>query len=175
MFGLVKNMNRYLLILLFLLQSIYSQSLDVDSISKSQISKLAFLVGNWEGNGWLIGRDRKKSEFSQTEKIKFKLDSSLILIEGLGRADGKVIHNALALITFNKEEKNYSFQSYLQNGRKGNFKGELIDNKFYWYPNEMTRYIIWLNEKDQWYEKGEYNREGNWFQFFEMTLNRTSE
>ena len=60
----------------------------------------------------------------------------------------------------------------LQNGQKGEFKGELIDGKFYWYPNENVRYVIWQNEKKQWYEKGEFKREGNWTQFFEMTLDQ---
>jgi len=48
-----------------------------------------------------------------------------------------VTHNAMAIISYNKESDDYSFQSYLQNGRKG-----------------------------------ELNREGNWNQFFEMTLNK---
>jgi hypothetical protein len=150
----------------------FSQDFSTDSISKSEITKLEFLVGNWEGNGWLMGRDRTKSEFNQTEKIQFKLDSTAILIEGVGKSNGMITHNAMAIITYNKSNENYTFQSYLQNGRKGEFKGELIENKFYWYPSENMRYIIWLNEKGQWYETGEFNREGKWFQFFEMTLNK---
>jgi hypothetical protein len=34
------------------------------------------------------------------------------------------------------------------------------------------RYIIFLNEKGQWYEKGEMKRDAGWFQFMEMTLNK---
>jgi len=52
------------------------------------------------------------------------------------------------------------------------FKAEIIGNKLYWYPNENVRYIIWKNEKEQWYEKGEYKRENSWNQFFEMTLDK---
>ena len=151
---------------------LFSQSFATDSISKTEISKLEFIIGNWKGEGWIMGRDRGKSEFDQTEKIQFKLDSTAILIEGLGKSNGMITHNAMAIISYNKKDKNYTFQSYLQNGRKGEFKGELNDNKFYWYPNENMRYIIWINENGQWYETGEFNRDGKWLQFFEMTLDR---
>ena len=33
-------------------------------------------------------------------------------------------------------------------------------------------YIIFLNENGQRYEGGEVKHGGNWFQFFEMTLDR---
>ena len=147
----------------------FCQSFETDSLSKSKIVDLGFMVGNWKGNGWMMGQEGK-SEFEQTENIQFKLDSTAILIEGVGRTNGKIVHNALAILTYNKINENYSFRSYLQNGQNAEFKGELIDNKFYWYPNEKVRYIIWLNDNGQWYEKGEYKREDNWNQFFEMIL-----
>lgn len=116
--------------------------------------------------------DGTKSEFEQTEKIEFKLDSTAILIEGKGKSGGTIIHNALAIISYDREDQHYTFQSYLHNGRKGQFKAELIRDKFFWYPNEKMRYIITLNDQGQWFEIGEYNRNGSWYQFFEMTLDR---
>lgn len=149
----------------------FSQMSKPDSISKAKIKKLGFMVGNWSGNGWMMGRNGK-SEFNQTENIQFKLDSTAILIEGIGKTNGKIIHNALAILTYNKDKDEYSFRSYLPNGQNAEFKAELKDNKLYWYPNENVRYIIWENDQKQWYEKGEYNQSGNWTQFFEMTLDR---
>lgn len=149
-----------------------AQSHETDAASKSEVSKLAFITGKWEGSGWMMGPGGQKSDFNQIEDIQFKIDSTAILIEGLGKSQGKIIHNALAIISYNKKEGNYLFQSYLHNGRKGEFKAELIDGKFYWYPRTNMRYIIELNEKDQWYEVGEMQQETNWFQFFEMTLDR---
>lgn len=156
----------------FCLQNSFGQSFKTDSIAKNEVSKLAFIVGKWEGAGWMMNSDRKKHNFNQTEHIQFKLDSTTILIEGLGKINDNVIHNAMAIVSYNKSENNYTFQSYLQNGRKGEFKAELIDDKFYWYPNKNIRYTILINEKGQWYELGEINRNGNWFQFFEMTLDK---
>ena len=150
----------------------YCQTAETDSISKAEVSKLAFLIGNWKGAGWMMGRDRQKTDFNQTENIQFKLDSTAILIEGTGKNNGRDVHNALAIVSYNKEDGNYSFQSYLQNGMKGNFVGELIDGKFYWYPFKNMRYIIEVNEEGQWYEIGEIKQDENWYPFFEMTLNR---
>ena len=155
----------------FLVSQSFSQSYETDSISKSKITELGFIVGNWKGKGWMVGQGGK-SEFEQTEKIQFKLDSTAILIEGIGKTNGKIVHNALAILTYNKKDQNYSFISYLQNGQNAVFKAEFIDNKLYWYPSENVRYIIWLNENGQWYEKGEFKREENWNQFFETTLDR---
>ncbi len=157
----------------FLLAShLFAQSTETDSISKANISQLEFMVGNWKGSGWMMGRDGQKSTFDQTELIQFKLDSTMVLIEGKGTAQGKVIHNALALLTYNKAEDKIAFRSYMQNGQSGDFPAELIDGKLYWYPNPNVRYIIWTTEKDQWYETGEFKRGENWTQFFEMILDR---
>ena len=83
-----------------------------------------------------------------------------------------MIHNALALLTYDKAEDKLVFRSYLQNGLGGEFPAELLDGKLFWYPNQNVRYIIGINEKGQWYETGEFKRGENWMQFFEMTLDR---
>jgi hypothetical protein len=120
-----------------------------------------------------MAEDGNRYEFDQTELVQLKLDGTALLIEGRGMSDGKVIHDALAVVTYNQKDKNYSFMAWLSNREGGEYRGELIDNFFYWYPGDNIRYIIYRNEKGQWYEKGEYNTGGgNWFQFFEMTLDK---
>jgi hypothetical protein len=150
----------------------YGQMPETDLIAQAEISKLTFIVGDWEGSGWMFGPDRVKREFNQTEKIQLKLDGTALLIEGHGTSGGKSIHDAMAIIRYNHQEKNFSFTSFLSTGMGGNFKAELREGKLYWYPNENLRYIISINEKGQWHETGEVNQNGNWFLFFEMTLNK---
>ena len=149
----------------------FSQTSETDSISKAKIKKLDFMVGNWKGTGWMMGRNGK-SEFEQTNRIEFKLDSTAVLIEGKGISKGKTVHNALAILTYDKINDNYIFHSYLPSGMNAEFKAEIIENKLYWYTNDNIRFRIWQNEKGQWYETGEYKRENSWIQFFEMTLDR---
>lgn len=153
-------------------QSAFGQNVETDPKSKSAIKELGFMVGNWEGKGWMIGADRNRHEFNQTEQIQFKIDSTALLIEGQGIANNIVVHNALAIVTFAGEENHYDFNSFLQNGRKGAFKAEIKDQVFYWYPSESMRYIIQINEAGQWYEIGEINTGDSWFKFFEMTLDK---
>ena len=149
----------------------FSQTSETDSIYKAKIKKLDFMVGNWKGTGWRMERNGK-SEFEQTNRIEFKLDSTAVLIEGKGISKGKIVHNALSILTYDKTNDNYIFRSYLPNGMNAEFKAEIIENKLYWYTNDNIRFRIWQNEKGQWYETGEYKRENSWIQFFEMTLNR---
>ena len=166
--------NRLILILFVLLVSVqvFPQNIiKTDSIVSVKIKELGFMVGNWEGDGWILG-EHGKSEFQQTEKIQFKLDSTAILIEGQGKWNGEVVHDALAILTFNKKENNYTFRSYLPNGQNSAFKAEVLDKKLYWYPGKNVRYIIWEKENGQWFEKGEFKKDEKWTQFFEMTLNK---
>ncbi len=158
--------------LLFLAHFSFSQEPETDQVNKKAISSLGFIVGDWEGEGWMMGRDGQKHSFTQRETINFKLDSTVILVEGVGMANQKVYHNAMAIISHNKTDENFRFHSYLANGRSGEYKAELIDGKLYWYPADQMRYIIYLNENGQWYETGEMKRGEDWFQFFEMTLDR---
>ncbi len=143
-----------------------------DRESQHAMNQIAFMVGSWEGTGWMTGRDGTRHNFTQTEEVQFKLDSTVILVEGLGRTGEAVTHNALAVISYLKEEQQYTFRSYLSSGLGGTFAGELIDGAFYWYPGEKMRYVLRINEEGQWHEKGEMNRDGTWFPFLEMTLDK---
>jgi len=159
-------------ILIIMSTSMAAQSIKTDSISKAKISKLAFIVGKWEGSGWMMRAESGKSTFNQTENIQFKLDSTAILIEGRGMVDGKTVHDAMAILTYDEKEGKFSFRSFLSNGSNSAFPADLIDNRFYWYPNDDVRYIIWLNQNGKWQETGEFKKDGQWNQFFEMVLNR---
>ena len=167
----MKPILSLLLLSCFSLTNSFAQPVQPDPEIQAKMAKLAFVAGNWEGTGWMMTQ-AGKSTFDQTETIQYKLDSTLMIIEGVGMSNGNVVHNAYAIISYDKEEGEYSFRSYLPNGQTGEFDAELKDNKLYWYPNDNVRYIIWLNEKDQWYETGEYKNGENWMQFFEMTLDR---
>jgi hypothetical protein len=168
----MKTIVTLLLLSLLSFSVTLGQMLETDSISQAEISRLGFMVGKWKGSGWIMGRDQQQQNFEQTEDVQFKLDQTLLLIEGLGKSDGRVSHSALAVVSFNKQDKHYNFQSYLADGRSGNLKAELIGEKLYWYPMDNIRYLIYINDEGQWHETGEMNRNGQWFQFFEMTLEK---
>lgn len=149
--------------------------------SKVAMEKLAFLEGQWSGTGWQIGQDRQKHTFSQTEDISFQANGEVLLIKGLGKTadeegEEKIIHNAIAMVSYNPVEKHYDFRSYVAGRGSGNFSGKVIkENHFEWYletPQSKIKYTITLNDQGQWHEKGEMAMGDNWFQFFEMTLDK---
>ncbi len=147
--------------------------------AKLKMSQIEFLVGNWQGEGWILNKDRKKETFIQTEKVEWRLDKTAILIEGHGRdhQDQMTTHHALAIISWQEDEKKYRFVSVLANGKNGHFNGEVNDKgQFVWTiksDSGVRRFIIGINQKGQWHEIGEFSRDGeNWYQFFEMTLDK---
>lgn len=172
----MKNLIQFGIICLFLTglnsMAIGQQTFEVNENAKAEVSRLSFLEGKWKGNGWMIAQDQKRYNFEQEENIEIKLGGTAILIEGLGTSEGIVIHNALAIIADAEGDGQYEFTSFLQNGRKGTFKAELIGEKLFWYPTEQVRYIIEISADGKWFEIGQYNAGGSWVKFFEMTLSK---
>ena len=147
-------------------------SYDLNEAAQKKMAELSFLEGKWKGTGWMMGQDQKRSAFEQEETIQFKLSGTILQVEGLGTADGKVVHHALAVISPGEEEGKFDFTSFLQSGEKGTYPAELIDGKLYWYPVKEVRYVIEINDKGQWFEVGEYNAGAQWYKFLEMTLEK---
>ena len=150
----------------------FGQNSKTDVEAQKMLGNLSFIKGKWAGSGWMMTQNGKKEAFTQTEDISYQLDGTLLLILGHGKAEGETIHNALALVSYNKEKQQLVFRSYLANGTQGEYLAEFKKNSLWWYPNENMRYIITLNDKGQWQEIGEMNRSGSWNRFFEMTLDK---
>ncbi len=149
-----------------------------ETISPKQqeaMQQLEFMIGQWAGTGWMMNRQGQKQTFNQTENIQWKLDQAVIMVEGKGQQDDKVVHDALAIISYDGNAEQYNFRSYLASGREGNYIATVEDNQtFTWTidaPGIMIKYTIQI-KGDHWHEIGEMKRGENWFQFFEMDLKR---
>ncbi|MEB2786044.1 hypothetical protein [Algoriphagus persicinus] len=149
-----------------------AQNFDTNIEAQKAVLKVEFLVGEWEGSGWMMNQSREKMTFEHTEKVSLKLNGTALLIEGQGLSEGRIVHNALAIVTMASSGGKYNFNSFLQSNQQGKFKAELIDDVLYWYPAENVRYVLTVNVQGQWNEIGEANSGGTWYQFFEMTLNK---
>jgi len=138
------------------------------------MSKLAFLVGKWHGEGWING-ERGRAEFHQTETIAMLQDGLLLAIEGRGFAPADPVKpqfQANALVSYNDGSGEYSFYSYAQ-GRAGTFKAELLSpGTLRWYPGPV-RFTISVDASGHWHETGEApDGKGGMAGFFEMNLQR---
>jgi hypothetical protein len=148
-----------------------------------EMKKLDFLVGEWRGEGWTEFVPGQRRTASVTEKAQSKLDGTLLLLEGLGKTKppGKqeeiVVHHALGVISYDANAKLYRLKSWLADGRSTDAEASFIEGgAFQWRfqaPQASIRYTLKLNEKGDWFERGEMSLDGKmWRQFHEMTLQR---
>lgn len=144
------------------------------------LRKLDFLAGTWKGKAWFLTGPDQKHEVDQTETVQFKQQGVLLLIEGLGRdaKTGSIVHDALAVVSFDDASQKYSFTSWAGAGRSGAFEAKVGSNRLEWGMKNAggsIRYTIVLNDKGEWFELGERSTDGvNWTKFFEMTLQKVA-
>ncbi|HEX8737847.1 MAG TPA: hypothetical protein VF721_21125 [Pyrinomonadaceae bacterium] len=90
-------------------------------------------------------------------------------------AEGKVIHETLAVLAFDAKAKGYRFRTYLASGMSGERDFKLLAGGCEWgfqFPTGTVRYIIKTNN-DVWLETGEFSGDGKtWMKFFEMKLDK---
>jgi hypothetical protein len=144
------------------------------------IKACSFMSGRWAGNGWMAFGPGQRRPFHETENVRPKLEGLLFEIEGVGTNDaGKIVHAALAILSFDPDSKQYHFRAYDGTGNYLDTIAGCKDGIMSWSmpagPRQM-RYTIKLNQKGQWYETGEMSMNGQaGQQFFEMTLDKAQE
>lgn len=178
-------MKKLILTVAFLLIPIAAFPQAPDSAAVSTMKKVMFLEGQWQGKGWISFAAGKQEHFNQTETVRSALGGSIITIEGKGTAEdpdsGKLqaVHGAYAVIFYDVIAQKLKMHAY----KDGKFIAADAqignDGSFIWgfdLPSGTgrIRYTIRLNDKGQWYEIGEFSRDGGgtWLQNFEMTLDK---
>jgi hypothetical protein len=148
------------------------------------MKKLDWLVGEWQGAGWIEFGPGNRHTFRQSETIRRQAGGLALVVEGLGKgvmAGGKeeaVIHNAFAVISYNDKTQQYRwFAMRAADGKAIDIVPQVNDNGYIWaFEDERAgniRFTATLNAKGQWVETGEGSRDGKtWTKFFEMTLDR---
>lgn len=174
-------MKKYLPILLMLIFTIpaLAQRPNVKPKVVSAMERISVMAGTWEGNSWRMSPTGERETSNVHEEIAFKLDGTLLHIEGIGKDEtGAVVHNALGIISFNPFTEKYVFNAYLSDGLStvANFEVLKDNEAFKWWFSDnrggTIRYSIDFAD-GQWKETGEYSADGeNWRQFFEMTLSK---
>ena len=150
------------------------------------VADISFMEGHWKGEGWIMGRDRTKKHFSQTENIQYKAGQQVLMVEGLGYAldntgviTSKIIHDAFGIISYNKAQDAVTMISFSkQNGRMEVPMVSLGNRQLQWsFKNEQSgsliRFTMDFSAEGKWTEEGAFSMDGtNWFPFFEMQLDR---
>ncbi|MEQ1643114.1 MAG: DUF1579 family protein [Pyrinomonadaceae bacterium] len=153
-----------------------AQVADQSELKRVEMKKLEKMAGHWKGTGWMQ-QGPKRETFTGTETVQSKLDGLATLVEGyFTNSEGKVIHQTLAVLSYDEAQKNYRFATYLANGMTGVQEYKIVGDHFEWgfqIPNAGTvRYTVKIDDTT-WFEIGEFSRDGKtWMQNFEMKLTK---
>ncbi len=135
---------------------------------------VASLAGRWEGEGTVRYGPGEPERFVGQEKVEARLDGQILIIEGThwNPDRTRLVHQALAVVSYDAQAKAYRFRSHLPGGRGGDFPFAIENGAFVWeIPSAKMRYTISI-EGDRWHEVGTVEKDGKPVQFFEMTLRR---
>lgn len=155
---------------------IFAQS---SAIHKTELKKLSFFIGEWEGISTVYQRGQTL-KVTQHEKIEFKLDSTIILVEGTGRdIDTRtILFQAIGLVFFDGAKKEYGFRSHINSGQFADSYFKLIGKEeIEWgfsIPQGKIRYHLVINSaKGTWIENGEFSPDGEiWYPTVMMELKK---
>ena len=153
-------------------------------VQQAAMKKLDFLVGQWQGEGWMEFAPGQRRAFKGSEVVHSKLDGLLLGIDGIHRAlvgakgIETVIHSAFGLLRYDEKAKQYRFQAFTTHGNYEDAEAKVTDGQLVWgmvIPQfGEVRYTIKLDDKGQWFEIGELIQDGKVARkFFEMTLKRS--
>jgi hypothetical protein len=142
-------------------------------------------VGKWEGTSTLQMGPGTPNPASVVENIQSKLDGTILLIEGIGKVKDeasdvlKIVHHAMAVLSYDRHRQEYKLKSYLNNGNSTDAWFKILDDHRYQWGfdagNIKMRYSITLDPTaGTWAEIGEFSRDGGpWTKVFEMNLRKT--
>jgi hypothetical protein len=172
-------MTKILWIALLGISSVAALAQAPASGQRDEMKKLDWLVGQWNGTGWMQLGPQGRKEFTITETVQGKLDGLVLVIEGNGKSkeDGRAVHTALAFVSYDEGAKTFRWRAFTAEGRQTDTVAKVGANTLEWgleIPDRgRMRYTIKLNEKGEWFEVGEMTQDGEtWRKFFEMTLQR---
>jgi hypothetical protein len=164
----------------FLAASALAQRSDLEGEARDAMSKLAFLAGEWEGEATMDMGPGARHKVAQVETVESKLDGLLLVVEGVGHKveDGKLVHHALGVISYDARAKHYRVAAYRQDGEMVNATGTFLPDGAFQWSFEITgqrrvRYTIRQSTDGEWLETGEMSPDGTkWLPFLDMKLRR---
>jgi len=173
---------KFLFYLLFFAVFIPVQSQENVSTNDNQMERISFIVGTWEGEGWMMTQAGKQTS-KITETASCKAGCSIIAIEGLGvktdpeTQEETIVHDAFGVIYIDSESNALAMRAY-KDGRANESPIEFVEDKIIrWFidtPNGgKVRFTSDYSTKNKWVEIGEFSRDGeNWMQFLGMELTK---
>jgi hypothetical protein len=124
-------------------------------VQRESMHKLSFLAGAWSGPVTIVRGPGEPLHRTQTEDVQYKLDGLVMLIEGKSTgADGKVMFNALATVSYDDASHTYRFRAY-NDGHYLDTELTVVDGGFSWQYQAGPAHIVntmQLTKKGEWSE-----------------------
>ncbi|MFL6247443.1 MAG: hypothetical protein ACJ74H_15545 [Thermoanaerobaculia bacterium] len=139
-----------------------------------EMKNLDWLAGEWKGEASVRMGPGEPVIVAQTEKVTPRAGGKVLLVEGLGRNKaGEVVHDAIALISWDAAKKTYRFIGHVAQQESVDTTLDMTaPNTFVWATGKV-RFTIRLTEDGKWNEIGEFSPDGTkWMKFFEMNLTK---
>lgn len=142
------------------------------------LAPLRPLLGEWDGEGWIMTAAGKE-QFRSYESVTSHIGGNAVLVQGVHRSkkDGRVVHNAMAMINRDAATGAMRFRSALANGMSGDFPFETSPGRYLWVvdtPRGKVEYDARFTDSS-WVEHGRLvGADGKRTDIFEMRLTRRS-
>lgn len=163
-------------------QKSFAQAPNAAETIKQEMKKIAYLEGQWKGEAVMKRGNTPPVKVLQEENVQFKLNGTILLVEGVGRSiesQNTIAFNALGIISYNPYTKQFAMKSHTMEGNQTEAYFKVLEeNHFEWgfeTPQKAKiKYDIVLNPTSKtWTEKGEYSQDGTtWYPFITLTLNK---
>jgi hypothetical protein len=151
------------------------------------IDRLGFLVGEWEGTGWMEYAPGQRAGFRGTERVERRMGGRLVVVEGdftawMGPERGDVpVHQALGIFSYDPRRDGIVFRTYTAHWPGGDAHGvQVEENRLVWGYEDprfgTVRFTITVTPGGEWHEVGHASRDGGatWHPFMEMSLRRAA-
>ena len=129
---------------------------EMASLPLVQMEKLGFLVGEWEGEGWIQYEGGERIPFKATERVESRLGGLVLLIEGTrtahvpGREGEVTLLHALGVLSFDGPSNRYMMRAIRQDGSHVDGFFEFDGNFVQWGYDDLQlgtlRSTVRLNE-----------------------------
>lgn len=146
-------------------------------VEATQMQPLEWLVGRWTGQGSFMTGPGQSHQADVKETASRHAGGHALMLEGLGTADGKVVHDAFAVIWYDAEKGTHRLRAFRANGHVLETELTASDGRIVWGFQQPEgghiRFTIDRTDDGRWHEVGEYSGDGAaWHRFMEMTLTR---
>lgn len=148
-------------ILLLLVLTTFLRELKAQSMDKSPMEGLDFMIGNWLGTSSLIDNDTITKQVSAHQKISFDLENSIVIIEH--KSESLQLHT---IVHYDKSDSTFYYTPYSSQGVR-QLKAEMTNGDFVVNASSTKRFIFRRIDENSFTEFGEKFNNGKWSRYFE--------